>query len=662
MFHSLLLLIPLSTPQAEDAHQSYRAHLAAAQALLELERPARAAEWLDQAPADFRGWEWRHLKALTDRTERLIPAGSAAVISVEIAPDGFLAATAHGDGFLRLWQLPAWELAAEVRGHEDGAYTARFSPDGNLLLSASRDHTVRLWSVPELAELRVFRGHAQAVAGASFHPDGRRIVSCSWRRDPETNVAGQILLWSLDESVEPRELVAGVKPLSDARFDPAGARLATISWNGDLHLFALSGEGVTETIAPLPDYGIYRAADALAWSPDGARLAVGSRDGSVAIFAATGGEPLAAVAGSGEGLRAVAWSPDGSMLASAGQSALLRIWNSADLQPVDTLPGHSAFVRGISWTEREGLISCAADASIRCWPLPGTPSARLQFPSNRDGVWSLAFTLDDERVFGASFDGSVVEWLAADGTELRRWNAHSPRGCHGLSLAADGQSLLTTSWDGSARLWTASDGSARRSFTAANGGYDCELSPNGALAAATHGNRASVWDARSGTLLHEFEAGGSTSGLAFDAQSERLAIACGQAGILIWERKENVAPQRLEVGGPVSDLAFAPDGSTLATCGSDGALRLHDLASTSTRLLWMSDEDLLNLCWSPDGTRLAVTSEFLNLVDAQRGDLLLRLKPHRDSAWKASWSHDGNRLASCSSDGTVTILSAPAPR
>ncbi|MCX7749983.1 MAG: WD40 repeat domain-containing protein [Candidatus Bipolaricaulota bacterium] len=150
------------------------------------------------------------------------------VRSVEVSPDGALAATAGHDRAVlwdtRTWtelrSLPgkAWDVAFtpdgyflvvgwgkvlrvwdtavgflyhnELWGHESCAITVAASPDGRFLLSGSLDETARLWDAETGVCLAVLGGHGAVVAAVGFSPDGNLLFTASDN--------GRVLVWLLD--------------------------------------------------------------------------------------------------------------------------------------------------------------------------------------------------------------------------------------------------------------------------------------------------------------------------------------------------------------------------------------------------------------------------------------------------------------------------------
>jgi WD40 repeat protein len=79
----------------------------------------------------------------------------------------------------------------------------------------------------------------------------------------------------------------------------------------------------------------------------------------------------------------------------------------------------------------------------------------------------------------------------------------------------------------------------------------------------------------------------------------------------------------------------------------------------ATMTLWVA--------WSPDGTRILNTggddqigsqANPVNIWDAKTGEKLLEITRHTGHVWSGSWSPDGKRLATGSTDDTTRVWDA----
>lgn len=91
--------------------------------------------------------------------------------------DGKRAATAHGEGFARVWRMePRASLVPLGVGVGDLTMAA-FSPDGAWVAAASEDFVVRVWATATGEEQAPITGHEERPHALAFSPDSRRLLT-----------------------------------------------------------------------------------------------------------------------------------------------------------------------------------------------------------------------------------------------------------------------------------------------------------------------------------------------------------------------------------------------------------------------------------------------------------------------------------------------------
>jgi WD40 repeat protein len=156
--------------------------------------------------------------ATTD--ERLAIQHPAVVWGLAVSPDGRYILTGTGgtvqtspealkinqidDNTLRLWELSTGNLVREMKGHTHAVYTLDISPDGRLAASGGWDGTIRLWDLESGQELCRVEAEQGRSARVLFSPDGRSlIVGGGGRRE------GNKILSFPNEQIRMYRLVAG---------------------------------------------------------------------------------------------------------------------------------------------------------------------------------------------------------------------------------------------------------------------------------------------------------------------------------------------------------------------------------------------------------------------------------------------------------------------
>jgi len=114
-----------------------------------------------------------------------------------------------------------------------------------------------------------------------------------------------------------------------------------------------------------------------------------------------------------------AFSTDGTMVASASSDYSARVWEVPTLRLKATLIGHGDDVDMAVFSPDDTLVAtCALDRKIRIFDISGRCLKVLR--GHTGNILSVAWTRDGQRLVSSSVDGTVREWNAATGTEIRR--------------------------------------------------------------------------------------------------------------------------------------------------------------------------------------------------------------------------------------------------
>ena len=226
-----------------------------------------------------------------------IQADPGNVYDVAFSPDGKLLASAGEDGYVRFWNpLTGHPVGVPMNADPGdagsqffggGVFDVEFSPDGKLVASGGGDGDIRLWNLParQLAGPPI---HADPEAvGVAFSPDGKLLASAG-------GGGGEVGLWDpLTEKPVGKAIFPNPEPQPDGRlaygvgdvaFSPDGKLLASADGDGTVRLWnPLTGKQVGTTLPPGAPYR-GNGADAVievAFSPSGELLASSDLDGSL---------------------------------------------------------------------------------------------------------------------------------------------------------------------------------------------------------------------------------------------------------------------------------------------------------------------------------------------------------------------------------------------
>lgn len=623
---------------------------------------------LEQCPEDMRGWEYWHLKRLTDES------------------------------------VLSW------KAHERGASVVAYSPDGRYLLTSGLEaprfppvlRATKVWNAAtgELVHV-VDAGNVALQGSAAFSPDGKRIA-----------VGGRTFryrLYEMDTWKLLYESDRGQRPpdQSTTLITFAGDSSRVVigdGYRGGVHVHdADTGEFLRTLNQPS-----FLASHVHA---DGRQIILGSIDGTASVWDIEAGERLAHLTGHGHQVRGVAFAPDGSYAVTDAWDGRLRGWE---------LPGGS--LRFISEAQ--------PNAAVQLWGISFSPDGRYlsRCVSTWVELWDAARTQRIHRLIGyeatiicSAFapDSTRVAGIAADGV-VRIWDLHGGRGRRtigpggqALAWSADGRWFAVLGARDQLRLYDAATEDVvweQRPGVAHPWASDVAFSPDSRLLASSGaGNDIELRDVASGRLEQVIYAHvGRVGRLAWSRDGRRLASLGTDQFLRVWEAATSELVREILVGtsevvmGTFFDVDFSPDGSRVAasardsavrvwaveggellltltghtdtvggvrftstgdriiSCSQDGALRVWDARSGEcVRMLRGTRNHVHHFALAPDDRHVFAAGDDLRLWDIVTGRQILRLADVALSC--VALSPDGRRLAGGNETELVIWDGAPLP-
>ncbi|KAG8828851.1 hypothetical protein FRC19_000239 [Serendipita sp. 401] len=317
-----------------------------------------------------------------------------------------------------------------------------------------------------------------------------------------------------------------------------------------------------------------------------------------------------------------------------GKRAILRnqdhfhIINTETGDKISTLdiPGFEAEAAAIS-RDGEKVVSGLYDGTIRTFNVQSWNEESWLIGHN--SVTSVAFSGDDQRIVSGSDDGSVRIWSVSDGEEEMKLVGHT-LGVRSVAYSDDGLRVASGSYDGTVRIWSVEPGLEERQSSSEN-----------------------RW---------------KVTALALSSDGQRVFYAGEGRRVLIRNVNNGKEERPLIVGRDhVNTITISNDGRYAATA-SGSRLHIYDMGDGYSLVDMKAHEDLiLSVAFSPDNKKVATGScdKTIRIWDPkieeeedeeeEEEEEKKKLEGHDDTVWSVSFSADGSKLVSGSSDHTIRI-------
>jgi WD40 repeat protein len=429
-----------------------------------------------------------------------------------------------------------------------------------------------------------------------------------------------------------------------------------------LILPVLAGLAPADEMAPDPVNPKGHVGDvfALGFTPDGKSLITTGSDGLAKIWDVATRTVRADLTGHEGKVQCVAISCDGETIATGGEDRTVRLWRITDGARLGTLSGHSGAVTALAFSpDGKVLASGSPDTTIRLWDVTARRALRT-LEGHDAGVQGLSFSPDGRTLASASRDGTIRLWdVIVDHPPTLLGQQKEPFWC--VAFAPDGKTVVSGGQDKMVRFWPIGEPKPKPP--------------------QEHQPQQGPQALQSQQPAPSLAVGNDVLAIAFAPDGTTLAVAVSDAQATVPTPGSVVfvdARARAFSGGSMNGhlgivlaLAFAPDGKTLATSGADRSIRLWDLASRTTRAVWLGPrppgsaqerimmhlDPVVALTYAPDGKTVitATGSPILTFWDVATHEIVRRLRDSSGAVRALAISPDGATLA-FGGDGQVVNL------
>jgi WD40 repeat protein len=228
-----------------------------------------------------------------------------------------------------------------------------------------------------------------------------------------------------------------------------------------------------------------------------------------------------------------------------------------------------------------------------------------------------------------------------------------------VSFSPDGQRLVTVSQEGMVRLWNR-QGQRLKQWQGEQGEIvSVKFSPTGQqLVTAGDDNTARLWTVSGQQLAQMRGHQAPVTSVDFN-QNEQIIATVGEDGtVRLWNQKGQPLRQwdSKDSQRKLWDVSFSPNGQQLATAGEDGTVRLWTLSGQQIAQMQGHQDAVFSVSFSPDGQRLAtVGADGLVWLWNQSGQKVGGFNTRQSILTSVNFSPDGKSLVTTGIDGTARL-------
>ncbi|RMF78889.1 MAG: WD40 repeat domain-containing protein, partial [Chloroflexi bacterium] len=324
-----------------------------------------------------RVYEWR----VPNETQQRLQAGNRWVATQSRRANAFdwdvageLIAIVDGNRRLSIWQIEEQIRIGDGQAHTSFPLAVDWQGSQGRLATGGCGPLVIIWRAQEfspISTLSVPFDEDNCGSSIAFHPNGDKLATA--------DITGVVRVWDWErgvELVEPRTL-DGLR-INGLEWNVSGSHLAVTTELGQLFVFALTGNMLSDTLVRQPEPGSEMTS--LDWSPSGEFVATGSANNWIAIWrldASQTGESFSGAykfEGHGASVTGLSWNDFNDWIASVSEDGDLIVWDAFTGQRLaqTSLPGSPVSVHWSPNGSQLGVVD--SEGFFQIWNFTPTPS------------------------------------------------------------------------------------------------------------------------------------------------------------------------------------------------------------------------------------------------------------------------------------------------
>ena len=170
-----------------------------------------------------------------------------------------------------------------------------------------------------------------------------------------------------------------------------------------------------------------------------------------------------------------------------------------------------------------------------------------------------------------------------------------------------------------------------------------------------------LWRVGTGAVVADWKSDVAVEVIRWSPDGSRIAGACRNGDLLLWRPEAEPEPELTECSDQgFLALAWGPESRRVAVGTRDGRIRSLEMETREWVELAMLTEPISSLDWSPDGSELAVGTDYLKLfrIAVVAGEASVVAEPEPARLRHLAWSPDGRSIAGESLDYSLSVVDA----
>ncbi len=388
-------------------------------------------------------------------------------------------------------------------------------------------------------------------------------------------------------------------------------------------------------------------------APDGSAVALAKSDGPIRLIDLASGEEKQRWIFKGINL-ALAFTPDGKTLAVGGDDGQIRLLDTATGNSRGAIKTGHKRVNHINISPDGGTLLAAGEYErpVVLWDLKaGKELCRLDEAGPRE-VPCTAFSPDSRHVAIGSQWTHVGLYDAATGKETRRFRTWGT--CFCLDFSRDGKTLLVGTREGQITQWDIGTGKALPASADPIGPLTPMRFTDGGKHLLVLGDAHAVYDWKTGREVRRYAKAPADSPLASALSADTTLLSSPAAdgkSVLVLESKTGKTVCTLAGYKEIVRMTLlSPDGKTVFSSGSDGSVRIWDVASARQLHDLSGHQSPPGMLLSPDGRWLATFSAReegpeIRIYEVATGKMVRPVTPRGGFLGKLAFSQAGTEIA-----------------